>query len=204
MQIYGYTGIQNNQMPSSRKEEKIVTFATKIPMFAWIVLLFCSFIFANLFDLKMLMETYRQIFSLFEKFEGNIFFNSLVILMSGAVEIGFLFLYFYVYNSIAQRYVRVKLPYTSKEFAHNIIPFFIIANILNGLMSLTMFVEGGIYISFGILFYEMFSIMLIFFPAFFFMKKHYIKDGYGEKILLSYAVPYVIIQLVMLAFGMMI
>lgn len=101
-----------------------------------------------------------------------------------------------IYYFFAYRYMRGFMPFSLKEFKANFRPFLIVRNILVGLLCLLCLTEDGYFIVFGLNMFEMLATMAVIFPFYFFMKKNYIKDGYGGRVLASFAIPFVIFNLI--------
>lgn len=97
-----------------------------------------------------------------------------------------------LYYFFAYRYMRGLMPFSVNEFKTNFRPFLIIRNLIVGLLSLLCLTENGYFIIFGLNLFEMLATMIVIFPFYFFMKKYYIKDGYGGRVLVSFAIPFVL------------
>ncbi|MEG1519767.1 MAG: hypothetical protein RR458_02150, partial [Clostridia bacterium] len=103
-------------------------------------------------------------------------------------------LFMTVYYFFGFQGMRGLLPFSNYEFKANIRPFMVVRNLIWAVLSATMFINGGYTIGIGYIIFENLATMIVFLPAFFFMKKYYIKDGYGGRVLWSIAVPYLIMS----------
>ncbi len=101
-----------------------------------------------------------------------------------------------LYYFFAYRYMRGLMPFSVIEFKRNFRPFLIIRNLIVGILSLLCLTENGYFIIFGLNLFEMLATMIVIFPFYFFMKKHYIKEGYGGRVLVSFAIPFVLFNLI--------
>ncbi|MFI3162819.1 MAG: hypothetical protein R3Y65_00090 [Bacillota bacterium] len=186
--------------PNSRKDGVILPVGNKVPYIIWILLLMASFAFAELFMTKMTMNSYMYLFSDYiYLIETDAFYFS-ILGMVAVFETVFLYCVVSIYNFIARWYLRGENPCETRELFRNLVPFFIVRNIIWGGLSLSMFIPSGVFVSIGLALFEMLATMIIFFPAFKAIKKRYIKQGYGREILQAYAVPYIIMQATFLIF----
>lgn len=186
--------------PKCRKDGEILPVGSKVPYLLWIVLLIASFAFSGLFITKMTLNSYLYMFADYMADIDLTSFYFLTIAMVALFETVYLYIQISVYNFIARWYLRGEIPCTSKELFRSLVPFFFVRNIILGSLSLLMFVQSGVFISIGLVAFEMIATMIIFFPAFYAIKKRYIKQGYGKEILQAYVVPYVILQVTFLIF----
>ncbi len=186
--------------PKCRKEGDIKPIGSFLPGWVWKSLLFVSFAFSGLFMTKITMNTYLDMFAdAFAGVDQKMFFFATLCLVS-AFEVAILYIVISIYNFIAIRYTRGEVPLSSKELFKNLMPFFLLRNLILGGLSTLMFLPGGMFVSIGLTLFEPLATMIIFFPAFFAIKKRYIKKGYGKEILQAYAIPYIIIQAAFLIF----
>ena len=97
-----------------------------------------------------------------------------------------------IYYFFAYRYMRGLLPFSVKEFKCNLRPFLAVKNVALGLLSLLCLTEDGYFIVFGLNMFDMLLTMITIFPFYFYMKKRYIADGYGGRVLVAFAVPFIV------------
>lgn len=186
--------------PQCRKDGEIQAIGNKIPSFVWMLLLYATFGFSGLFITKMTMNSYISMFSdMLVGVDMTAFYWGTVAVVA-FFEILMLYITISIYNFIAGWSTRGEIPCNTRELFKNLMPFFVIRNLILGGLSLLMFIPSGAFVSIGLMAFEPFATMLIFFPAFFAVKKRYIKQGYGKEILQAYAVPYIIFQVVFLIF----
>ncbi len=186
--------------PNCRKDGVIMPIGSKIPYIIWMLLLIASYAFAELFMTKITMNSYMYLFSDYiNLLETDTFYFSILGMVS-LLESVMLYVQIAIYNFIARWYLRGEIPCETRELFRNLIPFFIVRNLIWGSLSLLMFIPSGIFVSIGLAAFEMLATMIILFPAFKSIKKRYIKQGYGREILQAYAVPYLIFQASFLIF----
>lgn len=184
--------------PQCRKEGNISPMYSAVPFILWLVLLFASFCFSGLFVSRMFVMSYPYLFSEFTTQLSSAYIYSTVIL--SAMEVCLLYLYIAFYNMLARRLMRGDIPCGTSELFKNLVPFFILRNVICGALSLLMFSESGIFVSIGMASFDTIATMIVFFPAFYAIKNRYVKDGYGKELIDAYAVPYLIVQAVYLIF----
>lgn len=179
----------------TRKDGEIVTPFTKMNQLWQYLAIFVTFTFTNLYILRGQFTTALQIYA--ELAETVILPTTgmfiAYILLNALVSTILLEVFLSLYYFLAFQSIRGLMPFTNREFKSNIRPFMAIRNVIWALLSATMFIEGDFFLGVGYVLFENLATMIIFLPAFFYMKKRYIKDGYSAKVLTSFAMPYLII-----------
>ncbi len=186
--------------PNCRKNGEIKPIGSKIPWVIWILLLFVSFAFSGLFITKMTLNSYITMFAdLIDSVDMTAFFWGTVCVVA-VMEILMTYVIVSVYNFIAGWSTRGEIPCNTRELFRNLVPFFVVRNLILGVLCLLMFVPSGIFVSVGLTAFEPIATMIVFLPAFNAIKKRYINQGYGKDVLQAYALPYLIFQVVFLIF----
>ena len=177
-----------------RKEGVITTPFTKKNSMIVYILLFLTFLVTDIFTARSqfvsTMATVSQMADVViplttGTFIAFIVFNSIISLL-------LLELYLMVYYFFAFQSMRGFMPFSNKEFKENARPFFIIRNLIWAGLSGLMWIPGGYFIGVGYLLFEIIATMIVLFPMFFFMKKHFVKDGYAGKIFMNFVIPFLV------------
>ena len=177
-----------------RKEGIIKSPFTKKNSIVVYILLFLTFLVTDLFGARssfiVTIELAMQQLEMVMPATISMFI--LYVAISSAVSLLLLELYLTVYYFFAFQSMRGFMPFSVKEFKQNARPFFILRNIIWACLSGLMWIPGGYFIGIGTIIFEIMATMIVLFPLFFFMKKHFVKDGYAGKIFNSFIIPFVI------------
>lgn len=183
----------------TRKSEKVTTAFTKANIYLVYALLFITFALANLFyargNIELLgsvAKAYGLNIAITKGLSTYIFY----LIVNGLISIVVLEVIASIYYMFAFKYMRGAMPFTIMEFKQNLRPFIVLRNVIWGVLSATMFLQGGYTIGVGYSFFESLATMIIFFPMFNFMNKNYVAKGYSKNLLLAFAVPFFIFNVV--------
>ncbi len=177
-----------------RKEGVITTPFTKKHKILVYLLLFLTFLVTDVFSVRSEFMWYTSLATEMTGIAIPLTLSTFVVyvVLDAIVSILLLELYLTVYYFFAFQSMRGFMPISNREFKENSRPFFIIRNIIWAGLSSLMWLPGGYFIGVGSLLFELIATMIILFPMFFFMKKHFVKDGYAGKIFNSFIIPFVI------------
>ncbi len=187
----------------SRKQKEINTPFTKLNKWLVYAIMFVSFLFCDLYYIRtafistevlMLQMFGMQVEMTSGMYIAYLLFNAL--LQTIVLEVVFTIYYYFSYQSM-----RFFMPFSLKEFKANIRPFFIVRNLIWTGLSLLMLLPKGYFVGVGAVAFEMIANVIVFFPAFFFMKKYYIKEGWNSRILMSFAMTFIIFNGVSIVSG---
>lgn len=179
----------------TRKEGKIETRMSRLNINIVYLLLFLTFALANLFYVRSEMSLIGYLiasYGLSFNIPSNVLTYIIFSIVNALISILLLEAVMTIYYFFSFQYMKGLTPFSLNEFKTNARPYLILRNVIWAVLASTMFLQGGYTIGFGMMFFEELSTMIIFFPLFFFMKKNYIKEGYGKNVLLSFAIPFFI------------
>ena len=185
-------------MPT-RKQSKVESPLAKINVVLVYALLFITFCFANIYvarcEIDLIMQ-YSADYSVDFAVPTNTTGFIITLLTSSFTSVLLLELYMSMYYYFAYRHMRGFMPFSSKEFKNNLRPFMVLRNVIWGLLSLLAFLPSGYFIPLTVSFFETLSNLIIVFPFYYYMKKLYIVDGFGGKVLVSFAFPLFIFSVI--------
>lgn len=178
-------------MPT-RKQGKVNSPVAKINVILVYALLILTFCFANIYVARCEIDVIKQYatdyavdFAMPTSATGLI----ITLITSSIMSVLLLELYMSVYYYFAYRHMRGFMPFSSSEFKSNLRPFMVLRNVIWGLLSLLAFLPSGYFIPLTISFFETLSNLIIVFPFYYYMKHYYIADGFGGRVLISFAFP---------------
>ncbi len=187
-----------------RKQENITTPLQKINPILVGIMLVASFFVMDIYQARSEIFLVQLQLPSFNLDPIQLSFRTVVLLMFMSAVLYTLIneIYMEVYYYFAYKGLNRRIPFTKREFKQNFRPFIILRNLMLAPLSLLKFINGGMFVAMGTFGFEFLTTSIVIILAFYYFKKHYIKEGYTRVVLLSFVIPFIAINGLQMIFSL--